>query len=160
MVKASSKRNKKTFMNVKNKTLKDYKNNSLPIIKNFQKEITLVFLEVLLMIKLFHWKTKSYPTHKATDELYEKFNGNMDRFIEVLLGKTDTRIEMTNKKNFKLIDCNSKLELINHMNNFKKYLVNLDTNKAIDSMRNSDLFTIRDEILADVNQFLYLLTFQ
>jgi hypothetical protein len=67
---------------------------------------------------------------------------------------------MTNKKNFKLIDCNSKLDLINHMNSFKKYLVNLDYNKAIDSMRNTDLFTIRDEILADVNQFLYLLTFQ
>jgi len=160
MVKTSYKRNKKSIINVKNKTLKDYKNNSLPIIINFQKEITLVFLEVLLMIKLYHWKTKSYATHEATNELYEKFNGNVDKFIEVLLGKTDSRIEMTNKKNFKLIDCNSKLDLINHMNSFKKYLVNLDYNKAIDSMRNTDLFTIRDEILADVNQFLYLLTFQ
>ena len=52
MVKAFSKRNKKTIINIKNKTLKDYKHNSLPIIVNFQKEITLVFLEVLLMIKL------------------------------------------------------------------------------------------------------------
>jgi len=143
----------------KNKTLKDYKNNSLPIIINFQKEITLVFLEILLMIKLYHWKTKSYPTHKATDEFYDKLNDNMDKFIEVILGKTNTRMEMTNKKNFKLIDCNSKLELINHMNHFKKYLVNLDNNIALRSMNNSDLFTIRDEILADVNQFLYLLTF-
>lgn len=158
MVNSKSKRNKINYVN-KNKTLKDYKNSSLPTIINFQKEITLVFLEVLLMIKLYHWKTKSYPTHKATDELYDKLNDNMDRFIEVILGKTNTRIEMTNKKFFKLIDCNSKIELINHMKNFKKYLVNLDNNIAINSMRNSDLFTIRDEILADVNQFLYLLTF-
>ena len=158
MVKASFKRNKK-ITNVKNKTLKDYKTKGLPIIINFQKEITLVFLEVLLMIKLYHWKTKSYATHKATNELYDKFNDNLDRFIEVLLGKTNIRIDMTNKKNFKLIDCYSQQDLINHMLGFKMYLVNLDNNKALSSMRNTDLFTIRDEILADVNQFLYLLSF-
>ena len=45
----------------------------------FQKEITIVFFEMLLMVKLFHWKTTSYPTHKATDELYTKLNANMER---------------------------------------------------------------------------------
>ena len=54
----------------------------------FQKEITVVFLEMLLMIKLYHWKTTSYATHKATDELYSKLNENIDSFIEVLLGKS------------------------------------------------------------------------
>jgi hypothetical protein len=148
MVKYSKKNNTR-----KNKNIKD--NN----ITNFQKEITLVFLEVLLMIKLYHWKTKSYPTHEATDKLYSKLNEHFDKFIEVLLGKTNERIEMTNKQNFKLIDCNSKNNLINNLNNFQSYLVNLDSNKAIQSIKNSDLFTIRDEILADTNQFLYLLTF-
>jgi hypothetical protein len=42
----------------------------------------------------------------------------------------------------------------------KKYLVNLDNNAALKSMSNADLFTIRDEILANVNQFIYLLTFK
>jgi DNA-binding ferritin-like protein len=50
-------------------------------IESFQKEITVVFLEMLLMIKLFHWKTHSYATHKATDELYTKLNANMDSFL-------------------------------------------------------------------------------
>jgi len=158
MVKYSKKKNQKILFTRKNKNLKDNKNN-LSIITSFQKEITLIFLEVLLMIKLYHWKTKSYPTHEATDKLYSKLNEHFDKFIEVLLGKTNERIEMTNKQNFKLIDCNSKNNLINNLNNFQSYLVNLDSNKAIQSIKNSDLFTIRDEILADTNQFLYLLTF-
>jgi hypothetical protein len=42
----------------------------------------------------------------------------------------------------------------------KNYFVGLDNNKALSTMSNSDLFNIRDEILADLNQFLYLLTFK
>jgi hypothetical protein len=42
----------------------------------------------------------------------------------------------------------------------KNYLVGLDNNKALSTMSNSDLFNIRDEILADLNKFLYLLTFK
>jgi hypothetical protein len=42
----------------------------------FLKQITVVFLEMLMMIKLFHWKTHSYATHKATDQLYDSLNDN------------------------------------------------------------------------------------
>ena len=31
--------------------------------------IVCVFLEMLNMVKLYHWKTYSFSTHKATDEL-------------------------------------------------------------------------------------------
>ena len=126
----------------------------------FQKQITVIFFEMLLMIKLYHWKTYSYATHKATDDLYSKFNGNIDKFIEVLLGKTGVRINLTNKKNISLIDLTSSESLKKKIDSFKYYLVGLDNNKAMRTMSNADLFTIRDEILADMNQFLYLLTFK
>jgi len=51
-------------------------------LSDFQKEISATFLEMLLMVKLFHWKTTSYATHKATDELYLKLNANIDSFIK------------------------------------------------------------------------------
>jgi DNA-binding ferritin-like protein len=51
-------------------------------LQKFQKEITVIFFEILLMIKLYHWKTTSYATHKATDELYSKLNENIDRFSQ------------------------------------------------------------------------------
>ena len=126
----------------------------------FQKQITVVFLEMLMMVKLFHWKTYSYATHKATDQLYDSLNDNMDKFIEVLLGKTGSRIDLMGKKSISLIDLNSQESLKSKIMSLKNYLVRLDNNKALSTMSNSDLFNIRDEILGDLNKFLYLLTFK
>ena len=136
---------------------KKYSSSSLPA---FQKQITVVFLEMLMMVKLFHWKTHSYATHKATDELYEKLNENIDHFIEVLLGKTGSRIDLMGQKSISLIDLSSQEKLKSKIMYFKNYLVGLDNNKALSTMSNSDLFNIRDEILGNLNQFLYLLTFK
>ncbi len=139
-----------------NKTFSN-RNSSL---QNFQKQITIIFLENLLMIKLYHWKTYSYATHKATDKLYEKMNSNMDSFIEVLLGKTGIRTNLMGNKNIRLIDLNSPENLKRKLVEFKNYLVSLNNNKAMKIMQNTDLYNIRDTILGDVNQFLYLLTFK
>jgi hypothetical protein len=126
----------------------------------FQKEITVRFLEMLLLIKLFHWKTTSYPTHKATDDLYTKFNLNMDSFVEILLGKTGMRTQLTSDKTIRLNDLNSIEELKSAVVEFKSYLVSLNDNAAMKKMLNTDLFNIRDTILGDMNQFLYLLSFK
>lgn len=126
----------------------------------FQKEITVVFFEMLLMVKLFHWKTMSYATHKATDDLYSKLNENMDSFIEVLLGKSGSRIDLMSNKTIKLVDLSSSESLKREIAGFKNYLVGLNDNKALKQMSNTDLFNIRDSILGDLNQFLYLLTFK
>jgi hypothetical protein len=139
---------------------KNRNNNSGSTMSAFQKQITVVFLEMLMMVKLFHWKTHSYATHKATDQLYDSLNDNMDKFIEVLLGKTGSRIDLMGKKSISLIDLNSQESLKSKIMSLKSYLVGLDNNKALSTMSNSDLFNIRDEILADLNKFLYLLTFK
>jgi hypothetical protein len=139
---------------------KNRNNNSGSTMSAFQKQITVVFLEMLMMVKLFHWKTHSYATHKATDKLYDDLNDNMDKFIEVLLGKTGSRIDLMNNKKISLIDLNSQESLKSKIMSLKNYLVGLDNNKALSTMSNSDLFNIRDEILGDLNKFLYLLTFK
>jgi hypothetical protein len=129
--------------------------------KSFGKEVTVIFLEMLLMVKLFHWKTYSYATHKATDELYSKLNDDIDKFIEVLLGKTGSRIDLMGHKSISLIDLSSPEQLKSKIESFKSYLVGLTNNKGLGSMMTStDLLNIRDEILGDMNQFLYLLTFK
>jgi maltodextrin utilization protein YvdJ len=126
----------------------------------FQKEITVVFLEMLLMIKLYHWKTSSYATHKATDDLYSKLNENIDSFIEILLGKSGKRTDLTNKKSIRLVDLSSQESLKREVDAFKGYLVRLNDDKTMKLMSNTDLYNIRDEILGNMNQFLYLLTFK
>jgi DNA-binding ferritin-like protein len=131
---------------------------SSPGLKGFQKEVTVVFLEMLLLVKLFHWKTYSYATHKATDELYESLNGHIDSFIEVLMGKSGSRIDLMNQKSIKLEDLQSTEKLKEKVNKFKGYLVGFENKPALKTMSNTDLFNIRDEILGDLNKFLYLLT--
>jgi DNA-binding ferritin-like protein len=152
----------KTYRKKSNNTYsrKNRNNNSGSTMSAFQKQITVVFLEMLMMVKLFHWKTYSYATHKATDQLYDSLNDNMDKFIEVLLGKTGSRIDLMGKKSITLIDLNSQESLKSKIMSLKNYLVSLDNNKALSTMSNSDLFNIRDEILGDLNKFLYLLTFK
>ena len=141
-----------------NKNNKTRRNNK----SGFQEEITVKFLEMLLLIKLYHWKTMSFATHKATDELYTKLNANMDSFVEILLGKTGIRTNFTNKKQIRLADLNTHdKSLQKEIEKFKEYLITLDnTINKITVKNNTDLLNIRDTILGDLNQFLYLLTFK
>ena len=149
--KTKNKKNKKKSS--KRVSFKD-ESNSL----QFQKEITIKFLEMLVMIKLFHWKTFDFSTHKATDELYSTLNGNVDKFIEVLIGKTGLRTDLMKVKHLKMIDLTTPEQLKEKILNFKKYLLDLKDNTFMKTMENTDLYNIRDEILSDLNQFLYLLT--
>jgi hypothetical protein len=130
----------------------------------FEREITVRFLEMIIMIKLYHWKTYTYATHIATDDLYSKVNKNMDKFIEVLLGKVGNRINLLKHKSIKLTDFDSSIDdtkkFKHEINKFKEYLVNLNSNPFMVKMTNTDLYNIRDEILGDLNQFLYLFTFK
>jgi hypothetical protein len=63
-------------------------------------------------------------------------------------------------KHIKLVDLSSQESLKREVEAFKGYLVGLNNNKGMQSMSNTDLFNIRDTILGDLNQFLYLLTFK
>ncbi len=51
----------------------------------------LSFLELLNTIKIYHWSTLSFATHKATDELHEKLSELVDSFIEIYIGHCSRR---------------------------------------------------------------------
>jgi hypothetical protein len=113
------------------------------------------FIEMLNIVKLYHWKTKSYPQHKATDELYEKLNTNIDRFVEVLLGKDDSRVKIVEKR-MVLIEAENTKGIKAKIHEYRSFLT--DMNRVFDKDKDSDLLSIRDDILESLNQFLYLLT--
>ena len=125
---------------------------------NNQKKSHLVriFLEMLNVVKLYHWKTRSFSQHKATDELYERLNEHIDKFVEVLLGKDQSRINMI-EKNIELLDTYSTKEFQKRVFEYRGFLTDLD--RYFDQKRDTDILSIRDDILVDINQFLYLLTF-
>ena len=121
-----------------------------------KSHIVKVFLEVLNMVKLYHWKTQSFAQHKATDELYEKLNENIDKFVEILLGKDESRIKMLEKR-IDLVDAKNVKDFKSRIYEYRTFLT--DINMYFDDKRDSDLLSLRDEILGNVNQFLYLMTF-
>lgn len=155
-----NKSNKKKISQKKN-TLKRQpagkKNNHSKNTNNRNKShIVKVFLEVLNMVKLYHWKTHSFAQHKATDELYEKLNDNIDKFVEILLGKDESRIKMLEKR-IDLVDAKNVKDFKSRIYEYRTFLT--DINMYFDAKRDSDLLSLRDEILGNVNQFLYLMTF-
>ena len=110
------------------------------------------------IIKIYHWKTLSYPEHKATDELYESFNGRMDEFVETMLGKTGKRFNLSSVKHIPFYDYTNVAKFKQCIETFKQYLVNMSNASYFKNHGNSDLLNIRDEILGDLNKFTYLLT--
>ena len=113
---------------------------------------------MLNIIKIYHWKTLSYPEHKATDELYESFNGRMDEFVETMLGKTGKRVNLSSTRSIPFYDYTSVTKFKQCIEMFKTYLVNMSNAPYFKNPENSDLLNIRDEILGDLNKFTYLLT--
>ncbi len=110
-----------------------------------EKNITLLFLEVLNNIKLFHWNTPTYASHKAADKLYEKLNEIFDMFIEILL--RDKRLH-TFKVKVSTDNLSSK-DLIKKLNKFEKWFMEQDLTP--------ELCNLRDEAVAQIRQFYYLM---
>lgn len=109
-----------------------------------------VFFQHQLTVKMFHFQTKKYGAHKASDEYLKTYSKNFDRFMEVWQGEAGKILDDHIKLEFNVvtdatIDSHLK-SMINYMNKF----VGLS----------NELATIRDEMLADLQQFRYLLTFE
>jgi DNA-binding ferritin-like protein len=124
-----------------------------------QAKIVLTFIEMLNTVKLYHWKTHSFATHKATDELYADLNSNIDKFVETMLGHSasdpiNNRVNLSHVKSIPLCDYNSVNDYIKRI---KQYIAFLN---GLSLAHLTDLMTVRDELLINMNKFLYLMTFK
>lgn len=110
------------------------------------------------LIKVFHWQTKSYAQHVASDQLYTTLQTLIDQWVEVYQGKYNTLTFKDEKVNVPLRNMDfSDFKL--HLQQFKSFLMkdipeHLGSDKE---MKNTDLYNIRDEMLAITNKTLYLL---
>jgi hypothetical protein len=120
-------------------------------------DMILFFIEMLNTVKLYHWKTRSFATHKATDELYDDLNKYVDEFVEVMLGyKGGIRANIP-RSSVKMNDFKSSDQFKHKLEEYKKTLISYT--RKLDPSKNSDLLNIRDELLATLNKTTYLLSF-
>ena len=124
------------------------------------ENIVTMFLQMLNTVKLYHWKTYSHSQHKATDELYANLNSNIDTFVETMLGKKGGRINLAKQKTLPLLAIENINDFKNEISKYKNFLINMSKDSELNSTSNTDLKNIRDEILGNLNQFTYLLTFK
>ena len=118
--------------------------------------LVLMFMQMLNTVKIYHWKTTSHAQHKATDELYSKLNESIDSFVEIMLGKDGSRVNLTSVKSIPLHDYADLSDFKQEVDLYKEYLNGLQVN----TKKDTDLLNVRDEILGHLNQFTYLLTFK
>ncbi len=114
------------------------------------------FFHMREQVKLYHWQTHSYSRHKATDEVLEKLDQNIDQFVEVFMGKYG-RPRMTPKTATIRV---ANLTEVGAVKFIKLCIQELQgpITKSLDAKRDTDLLNIRDEMVADLNQLLYLFT--
>jgi DNA-binding ferritin-like protein len=115
--------------------------------QNEISEIVKFFFTLQLNIKMYHWNTTSFSRHKATDEFGGKLLSLIDQFVEVYIGRHKVKPSPSMIKiSSELITDMGSEELLQKS---KEYLERLN-------IKDSDLLTIRDEIVAEINQTLYL----
>ena len=117
-------------------------------------DIVSTLLTIRNQVKLYHWQTKSFADHKATDDLTAALDTAIDTFVEVYMGKygrpkVSKGIKLHNFSSAAARQFVSKQTL---------YLINVLPRKM--KKTDSDLLNIRDEILAELNKIRYLFTLQ
>jgi hypothetical protein len=117
------------------------------------EDILLFFFRHQLKIKMYHFQTKSYGAHKASDSYLSEFEQKLDKFMEVaqgIVGKLELK-----KIKLELFTLDDQT-ITDELDLFIKTLGMFD--KVINKY--SELLNIRDEMVADAKQLKYLLTFK
>jgi len=130
--------------------------------KNYSKKITshpleqflVAIFEFQIALKMFHFQTTKYSAHKTADEYFEKLSGTMDKFFEVGQGIFG-RISIS-KKNYVAVQNVTENIIIEHIKKLKNEIVMVEKITA----KHSGLDNIKDEIKGDLDQLIYLLSFQ
>ena len=106
-------------------------------------------------IKLYHWQTGVFARHKATDEVIESLDKAIDLYVEIYMGKYG-RPNITRTTNLVQIKNMSEKSATKFIKDCLAYLQG-GLSKGL-KPTDTDLFNVRDEMVGELNQLLYLFT--
>jgi hypothetical protein len=113
------------------------------------------FLQLRDQIKLYHWQTRVYARHIATDQILEKLEKHMDSFVEVYIGKYG-RPRVTGKNAEITVHNMTEAGASRLLQAALRYLQGPLSRSLKEG--DHDLFALRDDLMEDVNQLAYLFT--
>jgi hypothetical protein len=96
-----------------------------------------------------HWSTDSFAAHQATGNLYDKLNTLFDQIVEVYGGKNKKDLVLNGSVPVKTV---TPQELVSILESAK---VSLEKSKFFNT---SELKNLREEILSEIDQTIYLLS--
>ena len=115
-------------------------------------KIVAIFFNIRDQVKLYHWQTKSFAEHKATDDLVVKLDASIDMFVETYMGRYG-RPRLGQTYPVKNLTVSGIRAFIARSDEWLTHKLPRMVKKT-----DTDLLNIRDEILADLNQIKYLFT--
>jgi hypothetical protein len=115
-------------------------------------DLVMCLLTIRNQIKLYHWQTKSFARHTATDGLTSKLDESIDSFVESYMGR------------YGRPKVSGSIKLHNFSESAARAFVATQTvylTKVLPKKigkDDTDLLNLRDELLAELNKVLYLFT--
>jgi DNA-binding ferritin-like protein len=126
-------------------------------------EIICKILQTRDVLQIYHWNTKSYARHKASDDLVQGLTSHMDKFVEVYMGINKNENITVNKKiTLKSYDdtqiSNCLIDLLNYLEDLTLESRDRTYLRKSKTRVTSDLLNIRDDMMNEIHKTLYLFT--
>ena len=117
-------------------------------------DIVTHLLTIRNQIKLYHWQTRQFARHTATDALTTALDLNIDAFVESYMGRYGRPVVSGSIKLHNFSESAAK----SFVTKESKYL-ETELPKKI-GKNDTDLLNLRDTILGELTKVLYLFTLQ
>jgi hypothetical protein len=107
-------------------------------------------------LKLYHWQTKVYARHMAADKVLAELDTLIDSYVEIYIGKYG-RPKVTGDnavlRMHNLTDAGAQKLAVKAAAYMQKQLVS-----HLDAQQDAELITIRDDMVGQMRQLMYLFT--
>ncbi len=133
-------------------------------------DVILAMFQIQATLRVSHFLSEKKSDHETLDKFLKKFNKKMDKFIEVWMGKHEkfdlgknrqvNVYQITKDELFAYLDLVLQFLTGDRMNNSVYKLSKYTLGSVMNSKKNVDLMSIRDDIVRNINRMKYRLRLQ
>ena len=130
-------------------------------------DVILAMFQIQATLRVSHFLSEKKSDHETLDKFLKKFNKKMDKFIEVWMGKHEkfdlgknrqvNVYQITKDELFTYLDLVLQFLTGDSMNNSVYKLSKYTLGSVMNSKKNVDLMSIRDDIVRNINRMKYRL---